>query len=473
MFERYTEKARRIIFFARYEASQFGSPYIETEHILLGLLREDKALTNRFLRSHTAVESIRKQIEAHTTVREQVSTSVDLPLSNESKSVLAFAAEEAERLSHKHIGTEHLLLGLLREEKCFGAQILHEHGLRLSTVREELASSPHQPVHPPSVARDSPLLALFCQNLTDAALNDDLDPVIGRDNTINGVVDVLCQRTRNSVVLVGEPGVGKSAIVMELAQRIADGNVPHWLSEKRILSLDLSSMGAGADRTKFEERFKAVLAEAGHQGAILFVPEVATLLASGANTGLLSAANPLRSALSQHRVLCVGEVEPEEYQAILEHNRWYALCSQRIEVARLNEADTLEALYALKPRYEKFHGVPYSDAAVQAAAAYCKGHIGKAVDLLDAAGARVKVTGAILPPEIIEVQKRIKFILHRMEVSIANHEFEKARFYSEEERKERENLRAVRSKFHLPEAAPEVTREHIERAIAQLEGLPH
>ena len=138
MFERYTEKARRVIFFARYEASQFGSPYIETEHLLLGLLREDKALTNRFLRSHATVESIRKQIEQHTTVREKVSTSVDLPLSNECKRVLAYAAEEAERLSHKHIGTEHLLLGLLREEKCFAAEILHERGLRLATIREEL-----------------------------------------------------------------------------------------------------------------------------------------------------------------------------------------------------------------------------------------------------------------------------------------------------------------------------------------------
>ena len=151
MFERYTEKARRVIFFARYEASQFGSPYIETEHLLLGLLREDKALTNRLLRSHASVESIRKQIEGHTTIREKVSTSVDLPLSNECKRVLAYAAEEAERLSHKHIGTEHLLLGLLREEKCFAAEILHQRGLSLSTVREELARSPlpkDQPMPP-------------------------------------------------------------------------------------------------------------------------------------------------------------------------------------------------------------------------------------------------------------------------------------------------------------------------------------
>src|SRR6201987_4495341 len=162
MFERYTEKARRVIFFARYEASQFGSPYIDTEHLLLGLLREDKALTNRFLRSHPSVESIRKQIEGHTTIREKVSTSVDLPLSNECKRVLAHAAEDAERPSHKHIGTEHLLLGLLREEKCFAAEILHELGLRLSTIREELARSTQEKAHPQrGSSRESSLLAEF------------------------------------------------------------------------------------------------------------------------------------------------------------------------------------------------------------------------------------------------------------------------------------------------------------------------
>src|SRR6266852_2381346 len=210
MFERYTEKARRVIFFARYEASQFGSPYIETEHLLLGLLREDKALTNRFLRSHASVESIRKQIEGHTTIREKVSTSVDLPLSNECKRVLAYAAEEAERLSHKHIGTEHLLLGLLREEKCFAAEILHERGLRLSTIREELQRSQSEKVAA-NRPKESSLLAEFSR-----------DPLIGRDYETERVVQILCRRTKNNPVLIGEPGVGKTAIVEGLAQRIAE-----------------------------------------------------------------------------------------------------------------------------------------------------------------------------------------------------------------------------------------------------------
>src|SRR5256712_7927820 len=169
MFERYTEKARRVIFFARYEATQFGSPYIETEHLLLGLLREDKALTNRFLRSHASIESIRKQIEGRTTIREKVSTSVDLPLSQECKRVLAYAAEEAERLSHKHIGTEHLLLGLLREAKSFAAAILHERGLRLTTIREEMTRQQSEKV-PANRAKETSLLSEFSRDLTQAAM---------------------------------------------------------------------------------------------------------------------------------------------------------------------------------------------------------------------------------------------------------------------------------------------------------------
>src|SRR5438046_2150563 len=244
MFERYTEKARRVIFFARYEATQFGSPYIETEHLLLGLLREDKALTNRFLRSHASIESIRKQIEGRTTVREKVSTSVDLPLSQECKRVLNYAAEEAERLSHKHIGTEHLLLGLLREEKCFAAEILHERGLRLSTIREELGRVQNERMSS-GRPKETSLLAEFSRDLTQAAMENQLDPLIGRENELERVVQILCRRTKNNPVLIGEPGVGKTAIVEGLAQRIADGNVPSFLADKRILGLDLSLIVAG------------------------------------------------------------------------------------------------------------------------------------------------------------------------------------------------------------------------------------
>lgn len=184
MFERYTEKARRVIFFGRYEASQFGSPYIESEHMLLGLLREDKALTNRFLRSHGVVESIRKQIEAHTTIRERTSTSVDLPVSNECKRVMAYAAEEAERLGHKHIGTEHLLLGLLREEKCFAAELLRERGIRLETLREELNR----------IVTETPMPGGIIRGEAQAAAEGSLEPLIAREEELECVIEVLCNR---------------------------------------------------------------------------------------------------------------------------------------------------------------------------------------------------------------------------------------------------------------------------------------
>jgi ATP-dependent Clp protease ATP-binding subunit ClpC len=321
MFERYTEKARRVIFFARYEASQFGSPYIETEHLLLGLLREDKALTNRFLRSHASVESIRKQIEGHTTIREKVSTSVDLPLSNECKRVLAYAAEEAERLSHKHIGTEHLLLGLLREEKCFAAEILTERGLRLPAIREELQrttqeKAPVQQSSKGSQRNEQSLLAEFSRDLTQNAIDQQLDPLVGRDAEVERVIQILCRRTKNNPVLIGEPGVGKTAIVEGLAQKIADGDVPSFLADKRILALDLSLIVAGTKyRGQFEERLKTIMKELmENQNCIVFIDELHTLVGAGSAEGSLDAANILKPALSRGEIQCIGATTPAEYR---------------------------------------------------------------------------------------------------------------------------------------------------------------
>ena len=242
MFEKYTEKARRVIFFARYEASQFGQPYIETEHLLLGLLREDKALTSRFLRSnHASVEYIRRQVESHTTIRESISTSVDLPLSNESKRVLFYAGEEAQELGHKHVGTEHLLLGLLREENCFAAQILHDRGLRLLATREEIAKTPEQPA---ARGPESTPAELFT-DLVQSATAGQLESVLGRDLELESIIEILCSRHNRNPLLIGEPGVGKNAIVEGLAQRIADGQVPAALANKRILALEPDSSPAG------------------------------------------------------------------------------------------------------------------------------------------------------------------------------------------------------------------------------------
>ncbi|MGB6112777.1 MAG: ATP-dependent Clp protease ATP-binding subunit [Acidobacteriaceae bacterium] len=481
MFERYTEKARRVIFFARYEASQFGSPYIETEHLLLGLLREDKALSNRFLRSHASVESIRKQIEAHTTIREKVSTSVDLPLSNECKRVLAYAAEEAERLSNKHIGTEHLLLGLLREEKCFASEILLERGLRLSTVRDELAKTTQERAPQAARNRESSILAEFSRDLTQAALDNQLDPLVGRDAEVDRVIQILCRRTKNNPVLIGEPGVGKTAIVEGLAQRISDGDVPSFLADKRVLGLDLSLIVAGTKyRGQFEERLKTIMKELmENQNSIIFIDELHTLVGAGSAEGSLDAANILKPALSRGEIQCIGATTPAEYRKSIEKDRSLERRFQAVKVPPPNEEDAVKIIMGIKDRYEKFHAVSYTDDSIQFAVYHSSRYIpdrflpDKAIDLIDEAGARVKLRQTSLPEEITEIQKRIKFIVHRMENAIANHEFEKARFYSDEERKERENLRALRDKYHLDDStAGVVTREDIEDVVSRWTGVP-
>jgi ATP-dependent Clp protease ATP-binding subunit ClpC len=486
MFERYTEKARRVIFFARYEASQFGSPYIETEHLLLGLLREDKALTNRFLRSHASVESIRKQIEQHTAVREKVSTSVDLPLSNECKHVLAYAAEEAERLSHKHIGTEHLLLGLLREEKCFAAEILMERGLRLPAIREELQRTTQEK---PAAAsgkqqrqqQEQSMLAEFSRDLTQAASEQTLDPLVGRDHEVERVIQILCRRTKNNPVLIGEPGVGKTAIVEGLAQKIADGEVPSFLADKRVLSLDLSLIVAGTKyRGQFEERLKTIMKELMEsQNSIVFIDELHTLVGAGSAEGSLDAANILKPALSRGEIQCIGATTPAEYRKSIEKDRSLERRFQAVKVPPPNEEDAIKIIMGIKERYEKFHAVSYTDDAITFSVAHSNRYIpdrflpDKAIDLIDEAGARVKLRQTTLPEELTEVQKRIKFIVHRMENAIANHEFEKARFYSDEERKERDNLRALRDKYHLDESSSGiVTREDIEDVVSRWTGVP-
>jgi len=480
MFERYTEKARRVVFFARYEASQYGSPYIESEHLLLGLLREDKALANRFLRGHGSLESIRKQVEGRTTIRERVSTSVELPFSEEVKQILRHAMEQAERMAHKHIGTEHLLLGLLCQEKSLAAEILQERGLRLSTVREELVRSQSDKMTA-ARSKETSLLAEFSRDLTQCALDNQLDPLVGRDNELERVVQILCRRTKNNPVLIGEPGVGKTAIVEGLAQRIADGDVPPPLADKRILQLDLSLIVAGTKyRGQFEERLKTIMKELMEaQNAIIFIDELHTLVGAGSAEGSLDAANILKPALSRGEIQCIGSTTPAEYRKSIERDRSLERRFQAVKVPPPGEEEAIDILQGVRDRYEKFHAVTYTPEAIEYAVFHSARYIpdrylpDKAIDLIDEAGARVKLRQSTLPEEVTEIQKRIKFITHRMEAAIANHEFEKARFYSDEERKEREKLRQLREKLNLDDSTSGIaTREDIEEVVARWTGIP-
>jgi ATP-dependent Clp protease ATP-binding subunit ClpC len=399
MFERYTEKARRVIFFARYEASQFGAPAIEPEHLLLGLMREDKTLTGRFFpRAQVSIESIRKEIEGRTLLREKISTSVELPLAPETKRVLAYAHEESDRLQHRHIGTEHLLLGLLREERSMAAEILYERGLRLNAVRDEIARQSGVDARG-SQKKDTPHLVEFSRDLTDDASNDKLDPLVGREPEIERVVQILCRRTKNNPVLIGEPGVGKTAIVEGLAQRIVRGDVPSFLENKRILSLDLSLIVAGTKyRGQFEERLKQIMRElVENPQYIVFIDELHTLVGAGSAEGSLDAANILKPALSRGEIQCIGATTPAEFRKSIEKDRSLERRFQAVKVPPPSEEEAVEILVGVRERYESFHQVHYTDDALQAAVYQSHRYIpdrflpDKAIDVIDEAGARVKL----------------------------------------------------------------------------------
>ncbi|HSS18526.1 MAG TPA: ATP-dependent Clp protease ATP-binding subunit [Pyrinomonadaceae bacterium] len=399
MFERYTEKARRVIFFARYEASQFGAPAIEPEHLLLGLMREDKTLTGRFFpRAQVSIESIRKEIEGRTLLREKISTSVELPLAPETKRVLAYAHEESDRLQHRHIGTEHLLLGLLREDRSMAAEILYERGLRLNAVRDEIARQSGVDSRS-TQKKDTPHLVEFSRDLTEDAANDKLDPLIGREAEIERVVQILCRRTKNNPVLIGEPGVGKTAIVEGLAQRIVRGEVPSFLENKRILALDLSLIVAGTKyRGQFEERLKQIMRElVENPQYIVFIDELHTLVGAGSAEGSLDAANILKPALSRGEIQCVGATTPAEFRKSIEKDRSLERRFQAVKVPPPTEEEAVEILDGVRERYESFHQVRYTDEALEAAVYQSHRYIpdrflpDKAIDVIDEAGARVKL----------------------------------------------------------------------------------
>ena len=399
MFERYTEKARRVIFFARYEASQFGAPAIEPEHLLLGLMREDKTLTGRFFpRAQVSIESIRKEIEGRTLLREKISTSVELPLAPETKHVLAYAHEESDRLQHRHIGTEHLLLGLASRRAFDGrGDSLRTRPAPERRARRDRATVRRRRAH--SQKKDTPHLVEFSRDLTDDAANDKLDPLIGREAEIERVVQILCRRTKNNPVLIGEPGVGKTAIVEGLAQRIVRGEVPSFLENKRILSLDLSLIVAGTKyRGQFEERLKQIMRElVENPQYIVFIDELHTLVGAGSAEGSLDAANILKPALSRGEIQCIGATTPAEFRKSIEKDRSLERRFQAVKVPPPSEEEAVSILDGVRERYESFHQVRYTDDALQAAVYQSHRYIpdrflpDKAIDVIDEAGARVKL----------------------------------------------------------------------------------
>src|SRR6267378_2231253 len=475
MFERYTERARRVLFFARYEASQLGSISIETEHLLLGLIREGKGLTSRiFARSHLSLENIRKEIEGRTVFREKVSTSVEIPFSAETKRVLQYAAEEADRLLHNYIGTEHLLLGILREERSVAASILMEKGMRLHTVREDIVQLLNEKTTLTRV-KETPLLAEFSRDLTEAAMKNMLDPLVGRDYELERVQQVLCRRTKNNAVLIGEPGVGKTAIVEGLAQKIVYGDVPHFLADKRILALDISLIVAGTKyRGQFEERLKAIMKElTDNPNIIVFIDELHTLVGAGSAEGSLDAANILKPALLRGEIRCIGATTPAEYRKYIEKDRSLERRFQAIKVDPPGERETIEILLGVKDRYENFHHVEYTREAIEAAVYQSNRYITDRF-LPDKAGARAKLREAGYSEEFGEINKSIRVAVEQMESAVSQKDFEKAQFYREQEVTARENLQFVREKFDVKSSARKVIvgKAEIDEVVSKWTGVP-
>lgn len=479
MFERYTEKARRVIFFARYEALQYGSQVIAPEHVLLGLVREDKSLTAKYFpfANGLSVETIRKDVEDRIVFRERITQSVELQLSPSTKRLLAYANEESGHLKAKHIGPEHILLGILRENDTVAAAILSQYQVNLQDVRDDLSSEPVT-ISSSEPARETPegsYLQEFTRDLTLDATHGRLDPVVGRNVEIERVIEILCRRTKNNVVLIGEAGVGKTAVIEGLAQRIVTDSVPKFLSNKKILALDLSLVVAGTKyRGQFEERLKKIMAELkGRTDCIVFVDELHTLVGAGSAEGTLDAANILKPGLSRGEIQVVGATTPSEYRKSIEKDRALERRFQAVKLMPPSEDEALQIVQGLAGKYESFHQIRYSKEALEAAVRQSNRYItdrflpDKAIDVLDEAGARAKLRndGGKSEPK----KRRGRFANGR-EVFIEGEQLVLNFHVSEVEDQHltQEDIKIIEEAYDLTR----VTRDDVEEVIARWTGIP-
>jgi ATP-dependent Clp protease ATP-binding subunit ClpC len=481
MFEKFTEKAKRVLFLARYEASQQGSKVIGTEHILLGLLKEgEETVRELFTRANVSMELLQAELDRRYPPREKLSTSVELPFSEETKQVLQYAEEEAERLMHPHIGTEHLLLGLLRVEDAVAGRLLAERGMRLFAVRED-AVNIYKRRQLPKKKKETPFLNEFSRDLSEMAQRRVFDPLIGRESELERVIQVLSRRRKNNPVLLGEPGVGKTAIVEGLATRIVEGDVPPSLLHKRILALDLSLVVAGTKyRGQFEERLKGIISELqASEDVIMFIDEIHSLIGAGSAEGSLDAANILKPTLSRGEVQCIGATTPRDYHKYIEKDRALVRRFQPIYIRPPSEEETLAILQGVKERYERFHGVRFSEEAIRAAVYQSNRYItdrflpDKAIDVLDEAGARVKLGKRISYSEIKKVEQELRRAVEGMKEALARKDFDEAVAYHDKEVTQRRRYEELKRRYEEEaNRILDVTRSDVEEVVARWTGIP-
>ena len=480
MFEKYNEKARRALFFARYEASKLGSRVIESEHILLGILREgEESITELLQRLEVKPEDLRHEIEGERVFVERISSTAELPLSEESKKILAYASHEAESMVHSSVGSEHLLIGVLRVEGCLAQRILVQYGFDIATLREEVAQVARERANRRG-KQELPYLQEFGRDLTALAQQDHFDPLIGREEEVGRIVQILARRTKNNPILLGEPGVGKTAIVEGLAQRVVMGRVPRFLATKRIVALDLSLIVAGTKyRGQFEERLKGILKELEEaEDVLVFIDEIHALVGAGSAEGSLDAANILKPALSRGDVACIGATTQREYRRYIEKDRSLLRRFQAVQVEPPTADETYEILVGLKERYQGFHKVAYDDGALRAAVAGSNRYIpdryqpDKSIDVIDEAGARVKLRRVRDTRQTRRIETEIRQVVAEMKAAISDKDFDCAVRYREREIELREDLESMERLHDLGVGDQVVTAQDVEEVIASWTGVP-
>jgi ATP-dependent Clp protease ATP-binding subunit ClpC len=426
------------------------------------------------------MDLLQAELERRNPPREKLSTSIEIPFSEETKKALQFAEEEAERLMHPHIGTEHLLLGLLRLEDSVAGRMLAERGMRLFAVRED-AVNIYKRRALPKKKKETPFLNEFARDLSEMAQRRVFDPLIGRELELERVVQVLSRRRKNNPVLLGEPGVGKTAIVEGLATRIVDGDVPPSLLNKRILALDLSLVVAGTKyRGQFEERLKGIISElTSSDDVVMFIDEIHSLIGAGSAEGSLDAANILKPTLSRGEVQCIGATTPRDYHKYIEKDRALVRRFQPITIRPPDEGETMAILEGVKERYERFHGVRFDEDALRASVYQSNRYItdrflpDKAIDVLDEAGARVKLGKRISYGEIKKVEQELRRAVEGMKNALARKDFDEAVAYHDKEVTLRRRHEELKQRYEdEANRILDVTRADVEEVIARWTGIP-
>jgi len=507
MYERFTDRARKVMQLANQEAQRFNHEYIGTEHVLLGLVKEGSGVAANVLKNlEVDLRKIRLEVEKIVQSGPDMVTMGKLPQTPRAKKVIEYAMEEARNLNHNYVGTEHLLLGLIREQEGVAAQVLLNLGLKLEDVREEVlnllghglegsegggtaeragagaAAGGVGAGSGKSGKSKTPALDSFGRDLTELARQNKLDPVIGRADEMERVVQILCRRQKNNPVLLGEAGVGKTAIVEGFAQMVVNGEVPELLRDKRIVVLDLAMMVAGTKyRGQFEERIKAVMNEVKRaKNTILFIDELHTLVGAGGAEGAIDASNVLKPALSRGEIQCIGATTLDEFRKYIEKDGALERRFQTVMVEPPSPAQTIEILKGLRDRYEQHHRVQITDDALVKAVELSTRYItsrclpDKAIDVIDESGARIRLKSMVRPPDLKELEEEVERLNTQKEEAVANQDFEKAaslRDQADKLKKKKENLnKDWREKSKEKDGV--VDAEVISEVVAKMTGIP-